>query len=201
MSRTLLSGAGGGAATAVGFVALHHLLISDIWFSVVPMVVAGALCGLCLAWSYRALFGKPGRASWLLYNLHFIALFMLLGGVSFLLYEPAYTIAGLSAGVESPDGLLRQALPLSAVFGLLAGIVVSAGWARSARKATSVVVTYVALTLLLGHNTAILGMVHLDRGALPLLAEFFGLIAIILAGNAGALLLLERRGLFGEPAQ
>lgn len=29
--RTLLSGVIGGAATSVGFVALHHLLISDFW--------------------------------------------------------------------------------------------------------------------------------------------------------------------------
>jgi hypothetical protein len=194
--RILLSGAVGGAATAVGFVALHHLLISDIWFSLVPMTLAGAVCGACLAWSYRLVLAPPAPASWVLYNLHFVLLFMLLGGVSFLLYEPAYTVAGLSAGIESPDALLRQVIPLSAAFGLVAGIVVSVAWARSARKATSLIITYVVLTVLLGHNAGILGMVHLDRGAVPLLAEFFGLIAIILAGNATAFLLLERRGLF-----
>jgi hypothetical protein len=40
--RPLLSGAIAGTATSVGFAGLHHLLISDIWFSLVPIGVPGA---------------------------------------------------------------------------------------------------------------------------------------------------------------
>jgi hypothetical protein len=195
--RLLLAGIVSGAATSVGFAALHHLLISDIWFSLGPMTAAGALCGLTLAWSYSLLAGRPSPGGWLLYNLGFVALFVLLGLISLLVYEPRYTIPGLVAGVEPPDVLLREALPLTLGFGLLSGVGLSAACARQFRAGAAVVVTSLTLTLLLGHNAAILGMVHMTKEALPLLAEFYGLIAAIMAGNAGVFFLLERRGFFG----
>lgn len=105
--------------------ALHDLLISDIWFSLPAMMVAGAVCGLCLAWSYHLVFRTPTPAGWLLYNLEFVGLFVVLGGLSFLVFEPIYTIPGLAPGVESPDALLGQAIPLSATFGLVAGVALS----------------------------------------------------------------------------
>jgi hypothetical protein len=37
------SGAAAGAFSAVVFMVVHDLLISDIWFSFIPMVVSGAL--------------------------------------------------------------------------------------------------------------------------------------------------------------
>jgi hypothetical protein len=194
--RILLSGAIAGAATSFGFAALHHLLISNIWFSVLPMMAAGAACGVCLAWSYSLVFETRSPRGWLLYNLMFVGLFVLLGTVSFLLFEPVYTIAGLVAGTQSPGGLLRQAIPLSAGFGVLAGLGISALRRTNLRQTTSLVVTCLVLSVLLGHNTAILGLVHMSQEALPLLAEFYGLIAVVMLGNAGAFLLLERRGLF-----
>jgi Mg2+/citrate symporter len=54
--RFLLSGVIAGAASTLVFTAIHHLFISNIWFSLLPMLIAGALCGLCLAWSYGRLF-------------------------------------------------------------------------------------------------------------------------------------------------
>jgi hypothetical protein len=196
--RILLSGVIAGAATSFGFAGLHHLLISDIWFSLVPMMVAGALCGLCLAWSYRVLFERPTRSGWLRYNLEFVVLFILLGGVSFLLYEPVYTLPGLSAGLESADALLRQALSLSAMFGIVAGAAISLVRGRTAQKATAIIVTCLALTVLLGHNAAILGLVHMTKEMVPVLAEFYGLTAAIMVGNAGLFMVLERRGLFSR---
>jgi len=201
-----LWGAVAGTATSVGFAALHHLLISDIWFSLVSMMVAGALCGLCLAWSFALVFEGATPTRWFLYNLEFVVLFALLGAVSFLVFEPVYTIPGLTAGFESPDALLKQAIPLSAVFGLLAGAGISLKRGRTVKKATSIIVTCVTLTVLLGHNAAILGMVHMTKEAVPMLAEFYGLIAAILVGNAGAYLALERgakwvSGRGGRPAR
>jgi hypothetical protein len=86
--RQLTSGAVAGAASAIAFTALHHVLISDIWFSLPIMVAAGALSGLCLAWTYRVLFGTPSTTRWWLYNGVWVALLALLGVASFLVYEP-----------------------------------------------------------------------------------------------------------------
>jgi hypothetical protein len=198
--RILRSGALAGTATSIAFAALHQLLISDIWFSLLPMTVAGAICGLCLAWSYRLLFPRPSARTWLLYNLSFVPLFLLLGLVSFALYDPVYTIAGLIAGVEPAGQLLRQGMPLTFGFALAVALVAVLAVGRTARKATAITATSLALTVLLGHNAAVLGMVRMTSAALPMLAEFFGLIAMIMAGNAAAFLLFERRGLFATPA-
>jgi hypothetical protein len=200
-ARHLVSGAVAGTVTSVGFAALHDVLISDIWAMLVPMMVAGALCGLCLAWSYRLVFDRATPAGWVLYNLEFVALFALLGAISFALFEPVYTIPGLTTGAESPDALLRQAIPLSALFGLVAGAAIALARGRTAARATAITVTCVVLSVLLGHNAAILGMIHMTMDAVPLIASFYGLMAAILVGNAGAFLLLERRGLFAPEAQ
>jgi hypothetical protein len=200
MRRTLLSGAIGGMVTTVAFAALHHLLISNIWFSILPMLAAGAVCGLCLAWSWRLTSATPSGTQWLLYNMLFVGLFVLLGAVSFLIFEPIYTIAGLVTGTQSPTALLGKAIPLSAAFGLLAGAGMALLWGRTLLKATSLILTSVALNVLLGHNAAILGMVHMSQEAVPMLAEFYGLLAAILVGNAAAFYLLERRRLFAPVA-
>jgi hypothetical protein len=198
-ARTLLSGAIAGTATSFGFAALHHLLISNIWFSVLPMLVAGAISGLCLAWSYSSAFTTRSIAGWLKYNMLFVALFLVLGGISFVLYEPIYTIQGLIAGVEPMGELLRQALPLSAAYGIVAGLGISMIVGANVRQATSLVVTSLVLTVLLGHNVAILGMVHMSQEAVPLLAQFYGLVAAIMFGNAATFVLLERRRFFRRP--
>lgn len=87
--RFLLSGVIAGAASTFVFTAIHHLFISNIWFSLPPMLIAGALYGLCLAWSYGRLFQPPSIPTWLLYNLVYIAFFFLLGILSILIFEIA----------------------------------------------------------------------------------------------------------------
>jgi hypothetical protein len=77
--RYLLSGPLAGALSAVSFALIHALFISNIWFSVVPMMVAGALCGLGIAWSYRVVVRRPSLGSWLRYNALFVAMLALLG--------------------------------------------------------------------------------------------------------------------------
>jgi hypothetical protein len=72
--RALLSGGLAGAAPVVEFTAVHHLLISDIWYALGPMVIAGAVCGVGVTWSYRRLFRMPSAAGWLMYNLAFVPL-------------------------------------------------------------------------------------------------------------------------------
>ncbi|HSJ24886.1 MAG TPA: hypothetical protein VK929_09475 [Longimicrobiales bacterium] len=199
-SRILVSGAVAGTVTSFGFTVLHHVLISNIWFSALPMMAAGAICGLCLAWSYRLVFARHSTGGWLLYNLMFVGLFIVLGGVSFMVFEPIYTIAGLVTGEQSPDALLGQAIPMSALFGVVAGVVMAGLRRADRRQGVSLVITCVVLTVLLGHNAAVLGLVHMSQEAVPLLAQFYGLIAAIMVGNATAFVALERRRFFARSA-
>ena len=90
--RSLAAGAIAGATSAITFTALHQLIISNIWFSLVPMLVAGAVCGACLAWSYGCLFAQPSASTWWWYNLAYVALLALLGLTSIALFEPITTI-------------------------------------------------------------------------------------------------------------
>jgi hypothetical protein len=46
MWRTLASGTIAGSVSAFVFAAIHDLFISDIWYSLNVLLVAGALCGL-----------------------------------------------------------------------------------------------------------------------------------------------------------
>ena len=77
--RVVLSGATAGVVTAVAFAYLHELLISDIWFSVVPMMIAGALCGGTLAWTYHLLFPAASGTTWSSFVGLQIALLLTLG--------------------------------------------------------------------------------------------------------------------------
>jgi hypothetical protein len=47
-----VDGRAAGALATVGFMVVHDLMIADIWSSARRMVLAGALCGLRLTWSY-----------------------------------------------------------------------------------------------------------------------------------------------------
>lgn len=98
----LLSGPLAGALSAVSFALIHALFISNIWFSLVPMIVAGSLCGLGISWSYRVVVRRPSLGSWLGYNALFIAMLALLGLASELLFEPITTIPALLQGGEPP---------------------------------------------------------------------------------------------------
>lgn len=195
-SRLLLAGAAAGAATTVVFAALHHLLISDIWYSIIPMLVAGASCGTCLAWSYALLFDRASAAGWFAYNMMYFALFVLLGITSVVIYEPVYHMDALIAGNEPPRELMWQAMPLTVAFTLASAAVISLAWGRSLHKAAAVLLTCTVLIVLLGLNVSVLGLVHMSQAIAAVLIRFFGLIAAIMLGNAAVLYILERRSLF-----
>lgn len=194
----LRSGALAGAGAALVFTALHHATISNIWFSVVPMLLAGAACGTCVAWSYGRLFTPPGVATWLRYNLVFTTLFVVLGVVSLLVFEPVTTIPALLAANAPPRDLIREALPLTIGF-----ILVSAGlihwWrGRNLLDAVAILVTCAVLIVLLGVNISILGLIFLPVTAGVLVAKVFGLILALNAAYVAFFLALERRQLFGQ---
>jgi hypothetical protein len=50
--RFAFSGAIAGAAATLAFTLIHGLFISDISFTLVMMLPAGAACGALVAWSY-----------------------------------------------------------------------------------------------------------------------------------------------------
>jgi hypothetical protein len=189
------SGATAGAASAFTFAVIHYIFISDIWFALVLMLIAGALCGLCIGWSYALLTQMPSTGSWWRYNMLFVGLLFLLGVVSVLIFEPTTTIAALSAANEPPDQLIRQALPFTALFTLFAAVLISLIFRANWRQFSVVLLTCTLLILLLGLNVSILGFIYVPRGSLYLVLEFFGLIVFINVVYATTFWILERKGL------
>ncbi|NIW49933.1 MAG: hypothetical protein GWN30_35715, partial [Gammaproteobacteria bacterium] len=50
-----LAGAIAGIISTLFFIIIHDIFISDIWGMTGIMLFAGALCGLCVGWSYSLL--------------------------------------------------------------------------------------------------------------------------------------------------
>src|SRR5512132_2384673 len=96
------SGALAGALSALIFCMVHELLISSIWFAIIPMLVAGAISGTCLAWSYALVVKSQTIRSWLRYNILFVVILVALGAVSLVIFEPVTTIAELLKSNEPP---------------------------------------------------------------------------------------------------
>lgn len=189
----LYSGAIAGASSTFVFTAIHHLFISNIWFALPPMLVAGVLCGLCLAWSYGRLFRPPSTTTWVTYNLIYLSLFFLLGILSIIILEPVTTIPELIATNEPPDELIRQAMPLTLGFIIASAALISLFWGRNPGDVTAILLTCTVLIILLGLNVSALGLVHLSGGTLPLLAGLFGLLVALNVVYLTTFLLLERK--------
>lgn len=187
-----VSGVVAGVTSTVVFTVIHDIFISDIWFSLIPMLAAGALCGLCVAWSYALLVSAPSTGSWLRYNLLYVAMFALLGVLSVLAFEPVTTMAAVVTANGPPDALIGQAMPLTALFtvgmAVLVTLLYRAGWKRFG----AVLLTCVVLVLLLGLNVSAIGLVDIPRGSLVLVAEMFGLIVALNAVYVVVFLALQR---------
>ena len=199
ISNYTRSGAVAGAVSAFSFTVIHDILISDIWFAVLIMMVAGALCGLCIGWSYALLVDRPSIGNWLGYNLLYVAMLMLLGAASVLLFEPIVSMASLMALNGPPDELIRQALPMTLLFTLVSSVAMSLVYGQRRRHFGAVLLTSTALVLLLGLNVSVLGLVSIPRGSFYLVAEFLGLIVFINAVYVMAFLVLEWQTLVARP--
>jgi hypothetical protein len=189
------SGAAAGAVSAFAFAIIHHVFISDIWFSLIMMMVAGAVCGLCIGWSYGLLVEAPSTGSWLRYNTLYVAMFGLLGAASVLVYEPVTTIAALVQANESPDELFGQAMPMTVVFTLATAALMSLMYRRSWLRLGAILLTCTVLVLALGLNVSVIGLVYIPRGSLYLIVELFGLILAINAVYVAVFIALERKSL------
>jgi hypothetical protein len=189
----LRSGLIAGALSAFSFTIIHDLFISNIWNSLPVMLVAGAICGLCLGWTYGLLFEAPSIQSWLKYNALFVGMFALIGGVSVLVFEPVTTIPALVAANSPPDHLIKQAMPMTIVSTLLMVAVIIKLYARTWSHYGAIIVTCTVLVLLLGLNVSVIGLVEVPRSSIYLIVELFGLIFALNAVFAVALAGLEWR--------
>ena len=199
MLRLVRSGSIAGAVSALLFTAVHDVLISDIWFSVVPMVISGAVCGLCVAWSYARVTESPSVRSWTGFNLVYVCMFGVLGAISVAIFEPKTTVAALIAANEAPTELILDAAPLTIAFTLAAAVVL--GWRHARRPGDYgiILLTTGVLVVLLGLNVSVLGFVAIPLGAVYLVLEMFGLIAVINILYVLGFAALERRYLAPIP--
>lgn len=174
-----VSGALAGGFSAFIFCAVHQLFISPIWFAIVAMLVAGAISGTCLAWSYALVVKNQTVRSWLRYNMLYVMILVSLGAVSLLIFEPVTTIAELLKSNEPPRALIGQALPVTILFtvgsaGLLT-VLHRPGW----QGGLAILVTALVIVLFLGLNISILGLVFIQKSSLSIIGEVVGLIVVL----------------------
>lgn len=194
------SGAAAGAGSALTFTVVHDLFISDIWAMLLPMLVAGAVCGACLGWSYRRLAVRPTVPGWLRYNGTFLVMFGLLGALSVAVFDPVTTMAEVVSANAPPDDLIAEAMPMTVAFTLVTATVVTLLHARRSRELGPVLLTTSVLVLLLGLNVSAIGLVEIPSGSAYLVAELFGLIVALDVVFALGVVALERRVL-AEPGR
>jgi hypothetical protein len=173
-----ISGGIAGAVAGLSFAIVHGVMISEIWFSLPMLLVAGALCGCCLGATYGMLRETPSLASWLGYNALFVGFFALIAIVSELVYEPMISLAELMAG-GPPSYMWGQAMPLVVVCTLLMATLLQRIYGRTWGHFLALLGTSAALVLLLGLNISLMGLVYVPIESYYLVAETFGLILIL----------------------
>jgi len=192
MRASLLIGAMSGIASTLVFTIVQDIFISAIWFMLLPMLVAGALCGALVSWSYGLLVATPSQRGWLIYNLVYVALFGLLGVASVLFFEPVTTMAAVVTLNGPPTELIDQAMPMTIIFTLGMAILITLLYSRSISKFLAVFLTCTVLVALLGLNVSAIGLVEIPSGSLVVIAELFGLIVALNAVYVIVYLALER---------
>jgi hypothetical protein len=189
-----LAGAIAGVISTLFFIIIHDIFISDIWGMTGIMLFAGALCGLCVGWSYSLLVSEHTIGRWLGYNALYVLMLMLLGVASVLMFEPEMSFAALMALNGPPDQLIAQALPMTLIFTLVSAIAISRLYRTSLKQFGAVLLTSIVLVLLLGLNVSAIGLISIPNGSLYLVAEFLGLIVLINIVFVAVFIALEWRG-------
>ena len=188
-------GAAAGALAALTFAVVHAFWITDIWFTLVPMMIAGAACGAAIGWSYGRLF-EPSIRSWLGYNASYVIALTVLGLVSVAVFEPRTTMAELFTLDGPPADLIGDALPLTIAFTLGTAVVLSALFGRTLAAFGAILVTCSVLVVLLGLDVSIIGLIRIPTESLYLVIELAGLIAV-LAGSFAAVVVVLAWGELG----
>jgi len=198
LRRYPLSGAIAGALSSVSFALIHQLFISNIWYSIVAMMAAGSLSGLCLAWSYGVLTTRPSVASWIRFNGLYVVMLAILGLTSVLVFQPVTTIAALIQEDGPPDELFRQALPMTVAFTIATAVALTLLYRRGWRGLGVSLLASTVLITFLGLNVSVIGLVDIPRGSLYLVLELFGLVFAIMIVYAALFIPLERKTLFSR---
>lgn len=176
---SLAAGAVAGAVSVTVFTILHQIFINPIWFMYPIMIIAGVVCGLCLAWCYDALVSRASWPTWWGFIGLINVMFGLLAWASAVIYDPIISMAEM---VESSGGNpipMGETLPLMVVFtlgwaGLLTAIY-RAGWRGFGAASATIAV----LMLLLGFNLSTVGLVDVPTEGWILLVEFFGYVTAL----------------------
>jgi hypothetical protein len=187
------SGAGAGALSALVFSAVHHLFISPIWFALGANLVAGAIGGACLAWSYALAVPDKTWRSWSLYNAAFVFVLIALAGTSMALFEPVTTIPALLQAKVPPRALIGRALPVTLVFTFASALLLCVRYRVTWVAAGAILVTTLVVVFFLGLNLSILGLVAVPRGLFYLVVEVVGLILALALVYAWTMSLFWRR--------
>ena len=174
--RFVITGILAGAISAYCFALIHGFFISNIMFSLPVLLVAGAICGLCLGWTYGLLFEAPSIHTWLQYNALYVGMFILIGCVSVLVYEPVTTLAAVMASNSPPDYLFKMALPVTIVSTILMAAIIGRLYARSLAHYAAVLLTCAVLVILLGLNVSVIGLISIPHSSVYLIGELAGLI-------------------------
>jgi hypothetical protein len=194
-SNALFAGAIAGTASALVFTILHGVMISRIWFMLIPMLGAGAMCGAMISWSYALVVDRPSVAGWLGYNALYLVLLFLLGPISLLLFEPMMTIPELVSSPSGlPDELFRAVLPVVALYTPLMALVITRLHSRRWSGYGVVLITCAVLVFLLGLNIAPMGLVFLTGGWVRMLLEVVGLVVALDVVYAAVYLLIAGAG-------
>lgn len=174
------SGAAAGTLAAFIFCVVHQLIISPIWFSILALLIAGAICGSCLAWSYD-LAVTPGTVrSWFEYNAFYVAVLVALGVVSIFMFEPVTTIPALLRSKTPPVALIAQAFPITAGFTAISAALLCVRYRPGWGGIVAIFVTTIVVVLFLGMNISILGLVFVPKGSLYMIGEVLVLIVTLL---------------------
>lgn len=173
----LTLGALAGAVSAFVFTIIHQWIISNIWFMLVPMLIAGALCGIGISWSYTLLVPTPTARSWAGYNTLYLILLYLLAPISLLIYDPVMSFQEVLTSPNGlPDELARTVTPFVILYTLTIAVIISARYGWRWDRFLAVLAAAALLMLLLGMNIAAMGLIELPTSWPLLLLEQVALI-------------------------
>jgi hypothetical protein len=179
ISAFTASGALAGAFSAFIFCIVHQILISPIWFAIVAMLVAGAVSGACLAWSYALAVKNRTVRSWIQYNVLYVVILVALGAVSLVMFEPVTTIAQLLKSNEPPRALIGKALPITAIFTVSSAALLTVLHRTRWLGGVAILMTTLVVVLFLGLNISILGLVSVPKSSLYVIGEVVALLVIL----------------------
>ena len=175
--------------TVLGFAVVHDVFIVDIWSSIRRMVMAGALCGLCIVWSYNKAVADHSTRRWFGYNGSCAALLIALGGVSFVVLDPKFTMAELLVSDDALVEVIPPALPLMVAASVVGTLLLWALFGRKGAALIPILATQVLLVFLVGHNLATLGLVETSSDLINVVWKFVELTVFLASAFAAGVML------------